>query len=154
MKQRLQKVLTKDFDIVALRKAAREGRLYIEPAAEYEPSIEPAVLEYVNRIEEFATLAYQGAISKVWRRIANDPSLSPLLKSSRETINKYRVTAIAIFLYNKGCYDFPTATAMHLQLEGVAKRNKYYTNGSNYELRNTERNALCSIIEEVKRQKA
>ena len=152
MKQRLQEVRIEDFDIAALRRAAREGRLYVVPAAECEINVEQEVLQYVSRIAEYAAPPYRKCIDEVWRRIVSDSSLSPLLRNRRGAINKYSVTAIALFLFYKGCYDFPTATAVHLQLEGVAKRNKYYTNGSNYNLKREERNTLCSIINEAKKQ--
>ena len=152
MKQRLQEVRIEDFDIAALRRAAREGRLYIVPAAECETNVEQEVLAYMSRIAEYAAPPYRESIDEVWRRIVSDSSLSPLLRNRRGEINKYSVTAIALFLFYKGCYDFPTATAVHLQLEGVAKRNKYYTNGSNYNLKREERNALCSIINDAKMQ--
>ena len=46
--------------------------------------------------------------------------------------NKYSVTDIAIFLCNRGLYNFDKAVALHLQLEGIEKRNKYYTSRAYY----------------------
>lgn len=59
MKQKLQEVRIEDFDIAALRRAAREGRLYIEPSAECETNIEEEVLSYVSRIAEQAAPPYR-----------------------------------------------------------------------------------------------
>lgn len=152
MKQRLQRVRIADFDIAALRKAAREGRLYVKPV-ECEINVEQEVLAYVSRIAEYAAPPYRECIGEVWRRIVNEPSLLPLLRGREGVMNKYSVTAIAIFLYNKGCYDFPTATAMHLQLEGVVERNGYYKNSMKYAPDDKGCSALCSIIREASEKK-
>ena len=69
MKQRLQEVRIEDFDIAALRRAAREGRLYIEPSAECETNMEQEVLAYVSRIADYAAPPYRECIDEMWRRI-------------------------------------------------------------------------------------
>lgn len=152
-KQQLQEVRIEDFDITALRRAAREGRLYIVPAVECETNVEQEVLAYVSRIAEYAAPPYRECIGEVWRRIVAHPEFVPILASRKEPFNKYVVTAIAIFLYNKGCYDFPTATAMHLQLEGIDERNCYYKNSMKYAPDDKGCSALCSIIREVTEKK-
>lgn len=152
MKQRLQKVRIEDFNTAALRKAAREGRLYVKPV-ECETNVEQEVLAYVSRIAEYAAPPYRECIGEVWRRIVAHPQLAPLIKARKGPFCKYAVTAIAIFLYNKGCYDFPTATAMHLQLEGIDERNCYYKNSMKYAPDDKGCSALCSIIREVTEKK-
>ena len=120
-----------DFNIAALRRAAREGRLYIVPAVECETNVEQEVLTYVSRIAEYAAPPYRECIGEVWRRIVSHPQLSSLI-GSMKPFNKYAVTDIAIFLCNRGLYNFDKAVALHLQLEGIEKRNKYYTSRTYY----------------------
>ena len=148
MKQKLQEVRPEDFNITALRRAAREGRLYIRPAAECEINIEHEVLRYVSRIAEWAAPQYKGRIHEVWRRIVSHPDLAKQI-GSIHPLNKYTVTTIAIYLNNQGLYTFASGMALHLQLEGVANRNKYYTSGSYYE---PNAKALRSIVKEVQKE--
>ena len=150
MKQRLQEVRIEDFDITALRRAAREGRLYVVPAPECETNIEHEVLRYVNRIAEYAAPPYRECIDEVWRRIVNDPLLAPLLVSRKEAFNKYSVTAIAVYLHEYGVYQFASATAMHLQLENVKERNKYFKNNSYYAPSGEASRVLRCIVNELR----
>ena len=147
MKQRLQQVRIEDFSIAALRKAAREGRLYIEPAAECETSVEQEVLQYVSRIAEYAAPPYRECIDEVWRRIVAHPMLAQSLVSRKEPFNKYVVTSIAIFLRNQGIYTLHSGLALHLQLEGNKERNTYYTGRNNYK---TDTEPLFRIVSELK----
>lgn len=149
MKQKLQQVRIEDFSIAALRKAAREGRLYIEPAAECVTNIEQEVLQYVSRIAEYAAPPYRECIDEVWRRIMAHPKLAPLI-SGMKPFNKYTVTSIAIFLRNQGIYTLRSDVTLHLQLEGISKRNKYYTSRAYY-MPNTK--PLFDIVGGLKRAK-
>lgn len=147
-KQHLQEVRPEDFDIAALRRAAREGRLYIVPAVECETNVEQEVLTYVSRIAEYAAPPYRECIGEVWRRIVNHPDLAPLLESRKEPFCKYRVTVIAIYLRNKGVYEIDTDTRLHQLLEGLEKneRNRYYTCKAQYPLTPHDINRLSAII--------
>lgn len=149
MKQRLQKVRIEDFNTAALRRAAREGRLYIVPAAEYTTTIEDEVLRYMSRIDGHAMPPYGRHIGEMWKRIVSHPLLMPLLPSRREAFNKYAVTAIAVYLYEIGVYAFDSATAMHLCLEGVVQRNKYYKNAAYYAPSGETLRALRAIVREA-----
>ena len=153
MKQSLQQVRIEDFNTAALRKAAREGRLYIEPAAECETSVEHEVLQYVSRIDEYAAPPYRECIGEVWRRIVAHPELAPLIKTRKGAFCKYAVTAIAIYLNNKGVYTYNSAVALHLQLEGIAERNSYYKNSMKYAPDDKGCSALCSIIRDASEEK-
>ena len=147
-KQKLQEVRIEDFDIAALRRAAREGRLFVMPAPKCETSVEHEVLAYVSRIAEQAAPPYRECIDEMWRRIVNDPLLAPLLESRKEPFCKYRVTVIAIYLRNKGVYDIDTDTRLHQLLEGLEKneRNRYYTCKAQYSLTARDINRLSAII--------
>ena len=148
MKQKLQEVRIEDFDIAALRRAAREGRLYIVPAPECETNMEQEVLAYVSRIADYAAPPYGECIDEVWRRIVSHPDLAPLLESRKAPFCKYRVTVIAIYLRNKGVYDIDTDTRLHQLLEGLGKneRNRYYTCKAQYPLSPRDINRLSAII--------
>ncbi len=147
-KQHLQEVRPEDFNIAALRRAAREGRLYIVPAPERKTNIEHEVLTYVSRIAEQAAPPYRECIGEVWRRIVSHPDLVPLLESRKASFCKYRVTVIAIYLRNKGVYDIDTDTRLHQLLEGLEKneRNRYYTCKAQYPLTARDINRLSAII--------
>ena len=149
MKQRLQKVRIEDFNTAALRKAAREGRLYIEPAAECETNVEQEVLAYVSRIAEYAAPPYRECIGEVWRRIVAHPEFVPILASRKEPFNKYVVTNIAIFLRNQGIYTLRSDVALHLQLEGIKERNTYYTGRMHYKF---DTAPLFRIVRELKKE--
>ena len=153
MKQQLQQVRIEDFNTAALRKAAREGRLYVIPAAECETNVEQEVLAYVSRIAEYAAPQYRECIGEMWKRIVNDPLLAPLLMTRKEPFCKYAVTAIAILLNNRGVYTYSSGVALHLQLEEVAERNKYYKNYMKYAPDNKGYCALCGIIREASEKK-
>lgn len=148
MKQRLQEVRIEDFDIAVLRRAAREGRLFVMPAPECETSVEQEVLAYVSRIADYAAPPYGECIDEVWRHIVSHPDLAPLLESRKEPFCKYRVTVIAIYLRNKGVYDINTDTRLHQLLEGLGKneRNRYYTCKAQYSLTPLDINRLSAII--------
>jgi hypothetical protein len=150
MKQRLQEVRIEDFDIAALRRAAREGRLYIEPSAECETNMEQEVLAYVSRIADYAAPPYRECIGEMWRRIVNHPLLAPRLVSRKKAFNKYVVTAIAVYLYENGVYGFASATAMHLQLENVKERNKYFKSNSYYAPSGEASRVLRCIVNELR----
>ena len=149
MKQRLQEVRIEDFNIAALRRAAREGRLYVVPAAECETNVEQEVLAYVSRIAEYTAPPYRECIGEVWRRIVTHPLLAPRLESRKEGFNKYVVTAIAVYLYENGVYSFASATAMHLQLENVKERNKYFKSNSYYAPSGEASRVLRCIVNEL-----
>ena len=148
MKQKLQEVRIEDFDIAALRRAAREGRLFVMPAPECETNIEQEVLRYVSRIADYAATPYRECISEVWRCIVGHPDLVPLLESRKAPFCKYRVTVIAIYLRNKGVYDIDTDIRLHQLLEGLGKneRNRYYTCKAQYPLTPLDINRLSAII--------
>lgn len=152
-KQHLQEVRPEDFNIAALRRAAREGRLYIVPAVECEINIEEHVLSYVAAIEPYAAPQYRACIGEVWRSIVRHPDLSPLLASRKEAFCKYAVTAIAMNLNNRGVYTFATATELCRQLEGGEKRSIYYRNAMKYAPGMKGSKALCGIIHEALEKK-
>ena len=109
-KLNLKAVSPEDFDAKSLRRAAREGRLFIAL-----PDIEPKsaedaideILSYVGRISQYATTL---RIGNIWEAILHDEALSPLFfltrySSTRGQINWYRVAAVVCLLREKGIYQ-------------------------------------------------
>ena len=134
----MKEVSIKDFDIKALRRAAREGRLFIacnedddtsEDAATREKAL-GEILAYVDRISQYAINVH---VREIWDCILHDERLQPLFfftrySKTRGQINWYRVTAVVCLLREKGVYrKAMTAMQLHLALEGTARcTNRYY----------------------------
>lgn len=142
-KLQLKEVSIKDFDIKALRRAAREGRLFIacnedddtsEDAATREKAL-GEILSYVDRISQYAINVH---VREIWDCILHDNQLQPLFfftryGKTRGQINWYRVTAVMCLLYEKGVYrNDMTAIQLHLALEGATRRNNRYNGISRY----------------------
>ena len=109
-KLNLKAVSLEDFDAKSLRRAAREGRLFIAL-----PDIEPKsaedaideILSYVGRISQYATTL---RIGDIWEAILHDEALSPLFfltrySNTRGQINWYRVAAVVCLLREMGIYQ-------------------------------------------------
>ena len=147
-KQQLRKVRPEDFDADALLRAAREGRLFIAPAAEKHPLTE--VLDYVERIREYATNPH---VREIWEAILSHEQLAPLFYLTRYShqrgqINWYRVTAVVCLLREKGVYrQDMTAVQLHKRLEGTNRVTNRYNGISRYLLEKRELNFVRKIIE-------
>lgn len=138
----LSKVAPDDFDIALLRKAAREGRLFILPTQKSEAELREEgirqILQYVCQIDDCASDNYRQHIQQLWQDILHS-SLADLFffsrySSSRGKPNWYRVTAFVCVLRESDVYrkqDF-TAVDLHLRLEQTQKRNNRYTGMSRY----------------------
>jgi len=136
-KQNLTQVRIEDFNIAALRKAAREGRLFIQPSTVSEEEKQAQslseILLYVSRIRECADARYLSSIDEIWRLIIHEPAIMACLITSRGKRqglpNYYRVTSLVNFLLESGVYrkkEF-TAVDLHLRLEQTTRRNGHYT---------------------------
>ena len=138
----LQKVTLDDFNIAALRQAAREGRLFIQPAQvseqqEREEGIR-LILQYVSQIDDCASAPYRQCIGRLWQDIMAS-SLADLFffsrySSSRGKPNWYRVTAFVCLLRESNVYrkDEFSAVDLHLRLEHTTRRNNRYNGMSRY----------------------
>ena len=147
-KQQLQKVRPEDFDTDALLRAAREGRLFIQPVCHEQPLTD--VLDYVERIRKYATNTH---VREIWEAILNHEQLAPLFRfnryaATRGQINWYRVTAMVCLLREKGVYrQDMTAVQLHLHLEGTTCRTTLYTGMSRYLLERRELSAVRQILD-------
>ena len=142
-KQQLKEVGINDFDIKALRRAAREGRLFVacnedntqaEDAAAREKAL-GEILTYIDRISQYAINVH---VREIWDDILHDNELQPLFfftrySKTRGQINWYRVTAVMCLLYENGVYrNDMTAIKLHLALEGTTRRNNRYNGIGRY----------------------
>ena len=132
-KLNLKAVSPDDFDAKSLRRAAREGRLFIAL-----PDIEPKsaedaideILSYVGRISQYATTL---RIGNIWEAILHDEALSPLFfltrySSTRGQINWYRVAAVVCLLREKGIYQKDiSGKELCRCMEGATQCPKHYS---------------------------
>ena len=132
-KLNLKAVSLEDFDAKSLRRAAREGRLFIAL-----PDIEPKsaedaideILSYVGRISQYATTL---RIGDIWDAILHDEALSPLFfltrySSTRGQINWYRVAAVVCLLREKGIYHKDISCKELCRcMEGATQFRKHYS---------------------------
>lgn len=148
----------KTFDLLALQKAFEEGRLYIQPKAKPEAELREegikAILSYVSRIDDCSSSIYRSHIREIWERILRDQMLNHLFfmeKGKRRNMpNWYRVTSVVGNLresnvYRKDDFNF---MQLHLQLEGVKRKNGRYTGSTLYYLTNKELTALRHILKD------
>ena len=153
----LKPVSPEDFDVQALRRLAREGRLYYDPN---EPLIEDkraALLDelcrYVSVIHECASPIYAPSIAHIWQAIAADERLSHSLlhvkgkKTGR--LNRYRVLAIVTVMWENNIYDRNRFTLLHLHnlLEHTNRKTSVYTSRLNYALSYNDCRLIMQLCE-------
>ena len=156
-KQQLLEVSIEDFDIALLRRAAREGRLFIAPRGSASGGQENdsrrqlicSILEYVKPIAAHASCPRVGDI---WEAVLSDPRLAPLFffqryRSTRGKVNWYRVTALVCFLREHAVYsrEIP-AQRLHCILEGTQRRTSRYTGMNRYLFENSQIRVLREIL--------
>lgn len=163
MKQNLKPVLIEDFNIAALRKAAREGRLFIQPTA-VSPEEEKRrslaeVLRYVSRIDQCVCAEWQDSIHQLWQEIIQVPELANCLittRGKRQGLpNYYRVTSLVAFLLERNVYrkrDFSTVE-LHLRLEQTCKRNSIYTGSASCYFTQAQFRLLNSLLKQIQDKK-
>ena len=147
-KQQLLKVRPEDFDADALMRAAREGRLFIQPVSQEQPLTE--VIDYVERIRQYATTPH---VREIWEAILSHERLAPLFRltrysATRGQINWYRVTAVVCLLREKGVYrQDVTAVQLHKCLEGADHVTNRYNGMDRYRLEKQELRIVRQIID-------
>ena len=134
----LMAVSLEDFDAKSLRRAAREGRLFIALPDDEPKSADSAIneiLTHVGRISEYATTPKVGDI---WQAILHDADLSPLFfltrySSTRGQINWYRVAAVVCLLREKGIYQKDiSGKELCRCMEGATQCPKHYSGMGRY----------------------
>ena len=166
MKQNQNLVLIEDFDLEAITKAFKEGRLYMAPigagsksfngsnGSNLKPSETPEtlrahaiaeILTYVSRIDACTSSNYRTHIRAIWEALLVDEAFSQLFfftryRSTRGKINWYRVNVLICLLREHHVYqsDRFTGVDLHLRCEQATRRNTHYTCMNRYLLEHRE----------------
>ncbi len=149
----LKRVQPKNFDAALLEILCREGKLfvYLEPETNTD-MFRREVLDYVHSIKDYATDLWQEEIDGLWQRILDNECLSDFLTIKKGVntghMNKYAVTTLVYMMQNNSVYkrDVPMLS-LHLRLEGVTKKNKYYTSCCKYILTREEKAVFRGLLE-------
>lgn len=154
-KSSLRRLLPEEFDAVLLKKLVEEGKVYIDmPKAVDEGAYLKDVLRYVSAIRDFASDEWKDKIDDLWQSIVDDEDVSYFLKMQKGKdaggMNRYVVTNIVCRMHSKGIYrNDVSMLTLHLKLEGVSKKNKYYTSCGNYEFTQPMRKRLTQLLSRV-----
>lgn len=125
----LMAVSLEDFDAKSLRRAAREGRLFIAL-----PDDEPKV-------------------GDIWQAILHDADLSPLFfltryRNTRGKINWYRVMVVVCLLREKGIYrEDISAKELCKYIEGAPQSPSHYSGMGRYQLEFRQIQLLYRILD-------
>lgn len=160
-RKELTKVLPRDFDAAALLQAAREGRLYLQARPQDEQQqrreAEAEIMSYVAHIHPCAAPPYARTVEALWRRIVQHPLMVPALylqKGSRKgRPNLYFVTAVALYLHNRGVYRTElSAVHLHLCMEQSTRRSPIYTSATHYWPDKAQAQALAHLAKELEQK--
>ena len=130
----------KEFDENLLRKWTLAGRVYIDvPQVVDKNAYKREILEYVQAIDDYATETWREQIDTLWSTIVDAVCFSDslVMKKGKQSghMNRYTVTNLVCRMQSLGVYrkDVSMLT-LHLKLEGVTEKNKYYKSSGVYEL--------------------
>jgi hypothetical protein len=150
-----KKVRLEDFDLKQFEKLCHEGKLYVSLESDTDTNAYGReVLDYVRRINAFATEDWEGNIDNLWNAIVEAPCFKDILMMKngvqRGHINKYSVTNLVCRMQNAGVYRQDVSMlSLHLKLEGVEKKNKYYKSSGNYDLSREAKAFLKQLLQGV-----
>lgn len=132
MKINFKQVRPEDFDVEALKAAAREGRLYVDESKEAvcKEQVIKAVYAYVKRIKVFVTPKFRSSVDKLWNQIlANDDFVDLLMPGPKarkcRDFDKYNVMRIIGVLREKGVYELYSDRKYDAVLEPDGKESPY-----------------------------
>lgn len=152
---KLKRLNPKEFDAALLEKLTREGRVYINLPREINRNAHAQeILDYVQAIRDCASEPWRDEIDALWQEILDYDCLVDFLTMKRGVcaghINRYAVTNLVCRMQNRGIYrkDLPMLT-LHLKLEGVERKNKYYTSCGNFSLSTEARQVLRKLFSKV-----
>lgn len=153
--KKLQQVRIEDFDVAALRKAAREGRLYLQPARQTDDEVRSIVLTMVSRLDKCVTPQYAPCLGRMWQALLAEPRLWHFFCMQRtrnpsNRVNYHALNALVFHLWACHVYRAESAVELHLLLEQAKKRNSHYTGSSQYGFTKAERKLIAEILEKVK----
>ena len=148
-------MLPEEFDADRLRQLTLEGRVYIDvPQVVDKNAYKREILEYVQAIDDYATETWKGQMDTVWNTIVNATCFGDTLvmKKGKQTghMNRYTVTNLVCRMQSLGVYrkDVSMLT-LHLKLEGVTEKNKYYKSSGVYELPREARMFIRELFSKV-----
>lgn len=151
----LKRLSLNEFDASLLKKLTEEGRVFVDfPRTINKNAYVREVLDYVHSIKDYATDLWQEEIDDLWQEILEDENLSEFLTMKKGTqaghMNRYAVTNLVCRMQNNGIYrrDVPMLT-LHLRLEGITRKNKYYTGSGNYGIPKEARMLLRQLFGRV-----
>ena len=154
-KSSLRRLSPKEFDANLLRQLTLEGRVYIDmPQVMDKNAYKREILEYVHAIDDFATEMWKGQMDAVWNTIVDAECFSDslVMKKGKQTghMNRYTVTNLVCRMQSLGVYrkDVSMLT-LHLKLEGVTEKNKYYKSSGVYELPREARMFIRELFSKV-----
>ena len=151
----LKRLSPNDFNATLLEELTRQGRVFIAPARLTDKdSYKREVLDYVQRIADYAAEAWQKDIAGLWKHIVEAPCFRECLtmKNGLQAghMNRYTVTNIVCFMHNKGVYrSSMSMMELHLRLEQTTKKNKYLKSSGSYELNRDARALLRQLLKGV-----
>ncbi len=139
----------------------QEGKLYQEvamPAATKKMMLlrcQQEALVYVSAINDYVAPEWQASINKVWQAIVSEKLFNSALVIQRGkakgSLNRYVVTNLVCWLHNKGVFRRDvTMQTLHLCMEKITKRNKYYMSCGNYAMSDAARKFLKQLLESIK----
>ena len=154
-KSSLRRLSPKEFDENLLRKWTLEGRVYIDvPQVVDKNAYKREILEYVQAIDDYATETWREQIDTLWSTIVDAVCFSDslVMKKGKQSghMNRYTVTNLVCRMQSLGVYrkDVSMLT-LHLKLEGVTEKNKYYKSSGVYELPREARMFIRELFSRV-----
>ena len=151
----LRRLSIKEFDAALLEELTREGRVFIScPQATEQDAYKREVLDYVKTIRQFASKKWQKEVDGLWQSIVDAPCFGNSLKMKNGMqaghMNRYCVTNLVCRLQNIGVYSQEISMLfLHLKLEGIEKKNRYYKSAGNYELDRDAKAFLRELLQRV-----
>ena len=154
-KTSLRRLSPKEFDAALLKKLTEEGRVFINlPREINRNAYAQEILDYVQAIRDCASEPWRDEIDALWQEILDNECLADFLTMKRGVcaghINRYAVTNLVCRMQNSGIYrkDLSMLT-LHLKLEGVERKNKYYTSCGNFPPSTEARQVLRKLFSKV-----
>lgn len=145
----------KEFDANLLRQLTLEGRVYIDVPQVVDKNVyKREILEYVQAIDDYATETWREQIDTLWSTIVDAVCMSDFLVMKKGDMsghmNRYSVTNLVCRMQSLGVYrkDVSMLT-LHLKLEGVTEKNKYYKSSGVYELPREARMFIRELFSRV-----
>lgn len=160
MEAKFKKVTSDDFDVDALRRASREGTLYLSLEVHASSDqLKEDIISYVNKIEGFVKPQFKDHYIDLWNEILNHPEF-PIngfcvkKGANKGLMNKRKVFAVVRRL-NDACKIFSILSlGLAKALEGKMSKPSIYTSSSSngtYSLTWIQMQIVDRIVERYKR---